>query len=246
MRPRDRMFDWTRTSGEPACPNPKIVALIPALNEEKSIGSVVRKTMKHVDKVIVVDDVSNDDTVEMALEAGAVVVPLKHRRRLGGVIRVGLEYIKKLDPKILILLDSDGQHSPMDIPRIVKPVLEGEGYWAIGSRFLNNSRLRNFEAKDIGRGALTFIVNLLVGRCFTDALSGFRVLEKKAFTNLNLVFDYGYALEMDLQLCLNGYQVVEVPISKNQRLYGKSKIVNNFISYFLKQLGNNLLYLSQI
>lgn len=229
--------DETRTPEDLAYPYPKIVALIPALNEEKSIGYVVRTTMKYVDQVIVVDDVSTDNTAYLARKAGAVVLLLKRRRRLGGVVRVGLEYMKKLDPDIIVLIDSDGQHSPRDIPRLVKPILRGEGDWALGSRFLNYSKFRNFDAKDIGRNALTLIVNLLVGRGFTDALSGFRILGKETFLNLDLKFDYGYALEMDLLLCLEGYQVIEVPILKRQRLYGESKTIKNFFSYFLKQLG---------
>ena len=118
--------------------NPKIVALIPALDEEKTIGHVVRGALKYVDHVIVVDDLSEDDTAVIARKAGAQVISLRLRRRLGGVIRVGIEYVKKLNPDIMVMLDSDGQHEPSDIPRILKPILEGNANWVIGSRFLDS------------------------------------------------------------------------------------------------------------
>ena len=217
--------------------NPKVVALIPALNEEDTIGSVVRGALKYVDHVIVVDDLSEDNTAGIARRAGAQVISLKRRRRLGGVIRTGLEYVKKLDPDVMVMLDSDGQHEPSDIPRILKPILEGKAHWVIGSRFLNSPLEVSSKAKNIGRTLFSRISSFLVGQVITDAMSGFRALDRDSLQNLHLKFDYGYAPEMNVILCQEGYLVHEISIFDKPRKYGKTKVVTNKFIYVLKQLG---------
>lgn len=217
--------------------NPKIVSLIPALDEEKTIGHVVRGALKYVDYVIVVDDLSEDDTAIIARKAGAQVISVTRRRRLGGVIRTGIEYVKKLNPDIMIMLDSDGQHEPSDIPRILKPIIEGKANWVIGSRFLDNHRESSSKTKNIGRNLFSHISTFLGGQKITDALSGFRALDRDSLQNLHLKFEYGYAPEMNVILCQEGYKVNEVSITDKLRKHGKSKVVTNKFIYVLKQLG---------
>ena len=214
-----------------------IVALIPALNEERTVGDVVRGALKYVDQVIVVDDASDDGTAEEARRAGAFVITLKRRRRLGGVIRVGLEYVKRLKPSIVLMMDADGQHDPDDIPRLLAPILDGRADWTLGSRFLNGPSERSSRAVNIGRKFFSHIISLLVGRRITDVMSGFRALSRDALFNLDLKFDYGYAPEMSLILGLEGYRLVEVPILDRPRKYGKSKVLTSKFVYVLKQLG---------
>ena len=217
--------------------NPKIVALIPALNEENTIGYVVRETMKYVDHVVVIDDLSDDNTANNAKKAGAQVISLKRRRRLGGVIRTGTEYMKKLDPDIMVMLDSDGQHEPSDIPRLLKPILEGKSHCVIGSRFLYSTLEVSSKAKNIGRKLFSRISSFLAGQVITDAMSGFRALTRESLQNLHLKFDYGYAPEMNVILCHEGYRVNEISIFDKPRKYGSTKVVNNKFTYVLKQLG---------
>ena len=116
----------------------KIVALIPALDEEKTIGDVVRGALKYVDHVVVVDDLSEDDTVDVAREAGAQVIRLRNRRKVGGVVRAGISYVKTLDPNIVVTLDADGQHDPDEIPHLLNLVLDGKFDLVQGSRFLED------------------------------------------------------------------------------------------------------------
>jgi len=217
--------------------NLKIVALIPALDEEKTIGDVVRGALKYVDHVVVVDDLSEDDTAVVARKAGAQVISLKRRRRLGGVIRVGIEYMKKLDPDIMVMLDSDGQHEPSDIPRILNPILEGNANWVIGSRFLDSPLEASSKAKNIGRNLFSRISTFLGGQRITDAMSGFRALDRDSLQNLHLKFDYGYAPEMNVILCQEGYRITDISINDIPRKNGTSKVVINKFIYVLKQLG---------
>jgi len=214
-----------------------IVALMPALNEEKTIRKVVQGVLEYVDLVIVIDDVSTDNTVQIARQAGAYVLSLKRRRRLGGVIKTGLEYVKKLNPKIVVMLDSDGQHEPSDVPRLLKPLLEGKADWVLGSRFIDGPRLKSSKSKNVGRKMFSRITSFVSGQKITDAMSGFRVLSREALNNLHLRFDYGYAPEMDVILSKEGYKVVEVPILDRPREYGKTRVVTSKFMYVLKQFG---------
>jgi len=114
-----------------------VVAGIPAYNEERSIARVIVKAMNYVDRVIVYDDGSTDMTGEIAERLGAEVI--RHERNLGyGAALASLfRRAREADADVLVVLDADGQHNPDDIPRLVKPVLDGESDIVCGSRFLS-------------------------------------------------------------------------------------------------------------
>lgn len=103
------------------------MAVIPAFNEELTIGSVVLKTRKYVDEVIVVDDGSSDTTAEVARLAGAVVVRNEINRGKANALKRGFEELKGRDLSAVVILDADGQHEPQEIPKILEPVLRGGG-----------------------------------------------------------------------------------------------------------------------
>ena len=100
--------------------NKKVIAVIPAYNESKYIGDVVRETRKYVDEVIVVDDASKDNTGEIARRMGAVV--LRHCINLhkGATLKTGCEAAIGLGAKIILTLDGDGQHNPDEIPQLLE------------------------------------------------------------------------------------------------------------------------------
>src|SRR4030042_3949252 len=103
-----------------------VVAAIPCFNEEHCIGSVVLKTKKFVNSVIVIDDGSTDATAEVAAEAGATVCRHGKNRGYGAAIRSALEKGRQLKADVLVGLAGDGQHAPKHIPRLIKPLLDGE------------------------------------------------------------------------------------------------------------------------
>ncbi len=215
--------------------NPKIVALIPALNEEKTIGHVVRGALKYVDHVVVVDDLSEDDTVVVARKSGAHVIKLKTRRKVGGVVKAGISHVKKLKPKIVVTLDADGQHDPDEIPRLSKLVLSGEYDLVQGSRFLVDSPKRTI--RDAGNYIFSRFVSILLMQRITDLTSGFRVFNFIALSELELKFDQECYPEMTVDLILKGYRITEEPIKNLPRLHGDSKVINNLFGYIFKALG---------
>lgn len=227
-----------------------VVALVPALNEESTIGDVVRGALKYVDKVIVVDDLSDDNTSDNAERAGATVVKLHTRIRVGGVIKTGLSYIKSLNPDTLVILDGDGQHNPDDIPVLLKALNGGGVSWVIGSRFLYNQLNHNnglgawyyrqkthMHIKGLGNWFFSKLVSVLTSTYITDVMSGFKALNRDVLDALDLKFDYAYCPEMAMILCFQGYKVREVPIEVKPRVKGTSKVVVNIIQYGIKQLG---------
>src|SRR6202035_4265620 len=98
---------------------PKIAAVIPAYNEEKHIGEVVRRTRQKLDDVLVVDDGSQDTTADRAREAGAEVIVHPENRGKGETIKTGLRHWLERQIDFVIILDSDGQHRPEEIDRLV-------------------------------------------------------------------------------------------------------------------------------
>lgn len=149
-----------------------IAAILPAYNEEVSIGSVVLSTRQYVDRVVVVDDGSHDRTSELAELAGAEVI--RHPRNLGkgAALRTGFEAMNGAD--ILVTIDADGQHNPMEIPKLVAPILAGNADIVIGSRYANGRKTSTPAYRRAGQIVLDKVTNMDCGLAITDTQSGFR------------------------------------------------------------------------
>jgi glycosyltransferase involved in cell wall biosynthesis len=115
-----------------------IAAILPAFNEEVSIGSMVLRARRYADRVIVVDDGSSDRTAEIAEQAGAEVIQHPENRGKGAALRTGFESLN--GEKIVVTMDTDGQHNPSDIPKLVEPILKGEADMVNGSRYINGNK----------------------------------------------------------------------------------------------------------
>lgn len=191
---------------------PKIVAAIPCLNEESCIGSVVIKAKKFVNSVVVIDDGSTDATAEIAAGAGAIVHQHGRNRGYGAAIQSALEKGRQLGADVLVILDGDGQHDPRDIPKLVKPLLDGEADVVIGSRFLGAAKRAPFYRR-LGQRILTTITNVGSGQRISDSQSGFRAYSAKALKELNLA-ENGMAVSSEVQFAIgkSGLKVTEVPV----------------------------------
>ncbi|ADT85074.1 glycosyltransferase family 2 protein [Thermococcus barophilus] len=191
----------------------RVLIVIPAYNEELTIGSVVALAKKYGD-VLVVDDGSKDRTSEIAREVGAVVLKHKTNRGKGQALKTGFEHALANDYDAVVCLDADGQHNPEEIPLLLKPIIEGEADLVIGSRYLNNAHKNIPFYRRLGLWVLNKTTVLASGVKITDSQSGFRALSRKALKSLELNAD-GYHVESEMihELAEKGLKIVEVPIN---------------------------------
>ena len=192
----------------------RIIALIPAYNEERTIAKIILKTKKYVDKVIVCDDGSTDMTGEIAEALGAEVI--RHEKNMGkGVaLRSLFTRARELDPDIVVVLDADGQHNPEDIPKLINALRERNADIVIGSRYVKGSQLEAPLYRKLGLSILNFLGRRLIKSPIKDIQSGFRALTIKALKSLEEVESRGFGIESE-QIALavsKGLKIVEIPI----------------------------------
>lgn len=190
----------------------KIVAILPAYNQEKNIANLIREVKQHVSETIVVSDGSTDRTAEIAAESGAIVPDPCNKRGKGNAIIRGIDVSKSLKPDVILLMDSDGQHNPEEIPKLLKPVIKDEADLVIGSRFLGILRTSNINK--VGNCLLNLLHFLLTFKWVSDAESGYRVFKAEKIYGLNLTA-LRYEIESDalLEAIDKKLRIKEVPIT---------------------------------
>lgn len=215
MIPHDARFTadlQADSDSYPRQPEGPTIALIPAYNEERFIGSLVLAVRAYVDRVIVVDDGSSDRTAEIAERAGATVVSHTANQGKAAGVNTGFAYIRQLRPQAMVMLDGDGQHAAEDIPAVLKPVLSGHADIAVGSRFLAvKSDIPAY--RQIGQHGLTLVTNLTSGVAVSDSQSGFRAFSAQAIERLSFS-QSGFSIESEMQFLVRDHKlrVAEVPI----------------------------------
>ena len=214
----------------------RIVAVIPAYNEELTIGTVVLRTRLHADHVIVVDDGSTDQTARVATLAGAEVI--QHPINLGKAQAVmkGFARAREYNPLAVVMLDADGQHNPAEIPDLARPVLAGKADLVVGSRYLN-AKNRIPKHRILGQKTLDLFTNAGYGAKSTDTQSGFRVLGRRALLNLDF-YSEGYNIESDMlaHFTQRDLMIKEVPIDVSYNVTNGHK--KNAISHGLDVLSH--------
>lgn len=194
-------------------PDGRVVAVIPAYNEDRFIGSVILKVRPFVDWIIVVDDGSTDQTATIAQDAGAEVVIHCANQGKARALETGFERALDLGADAVVILDADGQHNPSEIPLVVAPVLAGEADMVIGSRF-RATKNEIPKWRQAGQHALTLATNVASGVSSSDSQSGFRAFRAAALQTLR-IRGQGFAIESELQFWAReqGLRIVEAPIS---------------------------------
>mgnify|MGYP000123674626 CR=1 FL=1 len=187
----------------------KVSLVIPALNEEKTVGDVVSKALRYVDEVIVVDDGSSDRTSEVALAAGARVI--RHARRMGyyQALKTGF---KAASGDVILTMGADGQHDPADIPRVLRPIVDGRADLVLGVR----RELPHFSERFIRA-----LVNLYL-RC-SDASTGLIAIRREILMKMKMRGDCPCGTFI-LEAHTLGARITEVPIKVRPRLVGPRRM----------------------
>ncbi len=156
----------------------RTLIIIPAYNEELTIGSVVALARKYGD-VLVVDDGSSDRTSEIAQNAGAIVVKHETNMGKGAALRTGFDYALANGYDAAVCLDADGQHNPGEIPKLLEPILKDEADMVIGSRFLDGAKKSIPLYRRLGLWILNTTTNASLNGNLkvTDSQSGFRAMK---------------------------------------------------------------------
>jgi len=189
------------------------VALIPAFNESRFIGSLVLAAKAYVDIVLVVDDGSTDQTVAIAQKAGAHVLQHAVNQGKAAAVNTGFRYLTTLDPFAVVMLDGDGQHRADDIPALLTPICQGQADVVIGSRYGAIHSHIPFYRK-VGQLGLTSLTNLISGVQVSDSQSGFRAFSAHAIAVMSFTANGGFSIESEMQFHIHEHalRIREVPI----------------------------------
>jgi glycosyltransferase involved in cell wall biosynthesis len=222
----------------------RVVACIPAYNEENSVERVVIGTRRHIDEILVVDDGSKDHTGLIARRLGASVI--HHGKNLGkGVaIRDGLGWAKDNNIDILVALDADGQHDPDDIPELIGPLQAGEADIAIGSRIKGRRGPASMDRITLASNrVVSCMLSLRYGGHFTDLQSGYRAFSRNAIETLfSRLRSTRFEIELEVFSKAKSYglTIKEVPVRYHERtgrtkfgLYQRLRSLYFAFKYFL-------------
>jgi glycosyltransferase involved in cell wall biosynthesis len=202
-----------------------IVAVIPAYNESRSIANIISETAKYVTSIVVVDDGSRDNTTEVAESCGVKVRRHMHNIGKGAALKTGFIECLKQNPDFVITIDADGQHDPSEIPKLLKPLQEGQADVVIGSRYINSSSTIPTYRK-AGLSFITFLDKHLAKTSVKDSQSGFRAYSRKVLPIISAFSSTGFGVESEQLAIMEQYglTVLEVPIAiKYQGLDNTSK-----------------------
>ncbi len=205
----------------------KVIALIPAWNEQTTIAEVIKKTRPHVDRVLVVNDGSTDNTKTIALEQRATVVSHAINRGLGAAIGTGFAAAIKLGADAVITLDADGQHDPEEIPKFTEALKKGASV-VIGTRMKTRSGMPWYRQVAQVLGNLTTFV--LFGAWVTDSQSGFRGFARDALSKIEIKTNrMEVSSELIAESKRNKLEITEVPIKAIYTEYSLSKGQSFFV-----------------
>jgi glycosyltransferase involved in cell wall biosynthesis len=211
------------------CPKQTLVSIIiPMYNEEQTIGNVIERVqtaMMHAGlnhEIIVADDHSFDNSLDVAKAYPVRVYSLKAHVGKGMGLRAGFA---KAKGDVIVTIDSDGSHRPEELPKVLSPVLQNKADLVIGSRYLNQKNVAARKLNAFGVKLFNLIIQMFIGVYVTDSQSGYRAMKREVLEIQHLKSG-GYEIETEMlvKTAKSHYRVLEVPISFEQRTYGRSGV----------------------
>ena len=217
---------------------PIISVIIPAYNEEHSIGRVLNDLPKEkLKEIIVVNNASTDNTAEVARINGATVVE-ERRRGYGAACLRGISEVS--DSDIVVFVDGDYSDYPEELDQLIKPITENRADFVLGSRIIYpESREALLPQARYGNKLATFLIYIFFGYRFTD-LGPFRAIRFDSLKQINMVdTDFGWTVEMQIKAIKNNLRIEEIPVHYRKRI-GISKITGTISGTF--KAGVKIMY----
>jgi len=207
---------------------PVVSVIIPAFNEDRTIGDLIRKVQTAAGsssvpyEIVVVDDGSSDKTGIVARSHNVRIVCNGKNRGKGAALRKGFECALG---DIIVTIDADGSHDPRDIVKLIRPILNGADV-VLGSRFLDiQGRTTTTRLNFLGNSIINFLIWLITGKRISDSQTGFRAYRKKVLKEIGVSADgFQVETELTLKVLMNGNDVREVPIAIKRRAVGTSRL----------------------
>ncbi len=218
----------------------KLVVMIPAYNEEKTVGKVIDEIPRRIEgvdiiEVLVIDDGSVDNTRQVAEIAGAnLVVSHSNNKGLAASFRTGLKTALRMKADIIVNTDADLQYDQTQIRQLVRPILSNKADMVLGSRFKGYIEEMPTRKK-LGNILATFVTRILSGFNTSDAQSGFRAFTRELASSLKITSTKTYVQETIVRAARCGYRIVEIPITFRKRS-GPSRLIKSIWGYALRVL----------
>jgi len=217
----------------------KRIAIVPALNEEQTVGRVVDE-IRAFDPgfdIVVVDDGSVDRTAGVAADRGAHVLRLPFNLGIGGAMQTGYRFAFEHGYDVAVQVDGDGQHDPTQLPTILAPVLSGEADLCVGSRFTGSGQFRSSFVRRIGIKIFARIVSLVVRQKLTDTTSGFRAVNRRGIALFAADYPHDYPeVEATVMSVKHKLRLIEVPVEMRERGGGSSSITAVRSVYYMAKV----------
>jgi glycosyltransferase involved in cell wall biosynthesis len=202
----------------------RVLVIVPALDEERTVGSIVATTHALGYDVCVVDDGSTDATAVQAREEGAAVLSVPLNLGVGGALRCGFRWALANGYDAVVQLDADGQHDPHEIAGILRTMEEEDADMVIGSRFAEGAGAYEVDrARRFAMGLLARRAERATGTKVTDSTSGFRAIRRPLLDQFAASYPVEYlgdTVEALIEAGLAGARIVEHPINASPRAHG--------------------------
>lgn len=211
----------------------KVLLIIPSYNEEKNVLDNYNRIVNYNKKseikydAIVINDGSMDRTEEICIKNNIPCISLIQNLGIGGAVQTGYKYAYNNDYDIAVQFDGDGQHDVNYVKNIIDPIICNKVDMAIGSRFLDktSSKFKSSFSRRIGIKLISFFIKLVTRKTIYDTTSGFRAVNKKLIKEFANEYPVEYPEPITtVEIIKKGYEVVEIPVSMNERENGTSSI----------------------
>ena len=219
-----------------------VLIMVPAFNEQESVGAVLDNLLHHQFHVLLISDGSTDATARLGRARGVKVLELPINLGVGGALRAGFKFARRHDYKAVVQVDADGQHPADEIENLIRTANEQNAHMVIGSRFLSDDAtlkvkgFRRLAMRVLSRSA-TSAANIPV----TDSTSGFRIICEPLLEQFSVHFANNYlgdTYESVISAGRAGYKIVEIPAALMPREHGESTAsTGSAVRFTLKGLG---------
>lgn len=214
----------------------RLLAIVPALNEERMVGQVVAEITQAwpAADVLVIDDGSRDETAANAVAAGARVMRLPFNLGIGGAVQCGYRVAWEEGYDAAVQIDGDGQHPADQLPLLVEEMVRGKANLVIGSRFASRLGYRASRSRRGGILLLSWLVSKIARRRLTDTTSGFRMADRETIELFAAHYPHDYPEVESIVLASRlGLSVAEVPVLMRPRAAGRSSITPLRSAYYM-------------